>query len=93
MTYKLEDLIGKITCADCLDVLRDLPDKCVDLVLTDPPYGLNIDGQKQSTNINPKHNRKYHEKRGWDNSIPPPSGFCRNSKGQQKSNYLGCKLF
>lgn len=39
MTYKLEDLIGKITCADCLDVLRDLPDKCVDLVLTDPPYG------------------------------------------------------
>lgn len=39
MTYKLDDLIGKITCADCLDVLRDLPDKCVDLVLTDPPYG------------------------------------------------------
>lgn len=39
MTYKLEDLIGKITCADCLDVLRDLPDKCVDLILTDPPYG------------------------------------------------------
>ena len=39
MTYRLDDLIGKITCADCLDVLRDLPDKCVDLVLTDPPYG------------------------------------------------------
>ena len=32
MTYRLNDLIGKITCADCLDVLRDLPDKCVDLV-------------------------------------------------------------
>ena len=39
MTYRLNDLIGKIACADCLDVLRDLPDKCVDLVLTDPPYG------------------------------------------------------
>ncbi len=37
--YKLDDLIGKITCADCMNVLRDLPDKCVDLVLTDPPYG------------------------------------------------------
>lgn len=34
----LEDLIGKITCADCLDILKQLPDKCVDLVLTDPPY-------------------------------------------------------
>ena len=35
---KLEDLIGKITCADCLDILKQLPDKCIDLVLTDPPY-------------------------------------------------------
>jgi site-specific DNA-methyltransferase (adenine-specific) len=35
---RLDDLIGKITCADCMDILRQLPDKCVDLVLTDPPY-------------------------------------------------------
>lgn len=35
---KLDDLIGKITCADCLDILKQLPDKCIDLVLTDPPY-------------------------------------------------------
>lgn len=32
---------NKIINADCLDVLRELPDKCVDLVLTDPPYGIN----------------------------------------------------
>lgn len=38
----LDDLIGKITCADCLDILKQLPDKCVDLVLTDPPYGINV---------------------------------------------------
>lgn len=31
-------MINKIICADCLDMLRQLPDKCVDLVLTDPPY-------------------------------------------------------
>lgn len=40
MTYKLDDLIGKITCADCMDVLPCLPDKCIDLVLTAPPYGM-----------------------------------------------------
>lgn len=34
----LDDLIGKITCADCLDILKQLPDKCVDLVCTDCPY-------------------------------------------------------
>lgn len=36
----LNDLIGRITCADCMDILKQLPDKCVDLVLTDPPYGM-----------------------------------------------------
>ena len=33
-----EDLTGKITCADCMDILKQLPDKCVDLVCTDCPY-------------------------------------------------------
>lgn len=75
MTYRLNDLIGKITCADCLDVLRDLPDKCVDLVLTDPPYGIGIDGQKQSICNNAKHNRKEHKQKDWDSAIPPKEVF------------------
>ena len=32
--------LNKILLGDCLDVMREMPDKCVDLVLTDPPYGL-----------------------------------------------------
>lgn len=35
----MEQYINRITCADCMDVLPCLPDKCVDLVLTDIPYG------------------------------------------------------
>lgn len=35
----MEQYINKIINADCLDILRQLPDKCVDLLLTDPPYG------------------------------------------------------
>ncbi len=27
-------------CADCLDILPQLPDGCVDAVVTDPPYGI-----------------------------------------------------
>lgn len=34
----INDLIGKIICADCMDILKQLPDKSIDLVLTDPPY-------------------------------------------------------
>lgn len=37
--YKIEDLEGKIINADCMEVLKELPNKAIDLVLTDPPYG------------------------------------------------------
>ncbi len=32
--------INQIICGDCLEVMKDWPDNCVDLVLTDPPYGI-----------------------------------------------------
>lgn len=35
----ISGMINSIIHADCMDILRALPDKCVDLVLTDPPYG------------------------------------------------------
>lgn len=34
----MNEYINKITHADCMDVLKELPDSCVDLVLTDIPY-------------------------------------------------------
>lgn len=37
--------MNSIIHADCMDILRALPDKCVDLVLTDPPYGDGRGGQ------------------------------------------------
>lgn len=33
---------GKIYQGDCLEIMRGWPDKCVDLVLSDPPYGEKI---------------------------------------------------
>jgi len=38
-----EDFINKIICGDCLEVMKEMPDKCVDMILTDPPYGVNKD--------------------------------------------------
>ena len=38
---KIEDIINKVHCADCLEFMKEIPDKSVDLVLTDPPYGIN----------------------------------------------------
>ena len=36
------EVIGVIYCADCLEILKQMPEKCVDLVLTDPPYNVGI---------------------------------------------------
>ena len=40
----VKELENQIINADCMDILKQLPDKCVDLVLTDPPYILTPHG-------------------------------------------------
>ncbi len=37
------ELLNTVHCMDCLEFMRTLPDGCVDLVLTDPPYGIWMD--------------------------------------------------
>jgi len=95
-TQTTENAIGYIPCyrlpflslfhADCMEIMKQYPDKYFDLAIVDPPYGIGIDGQKQSiNNKNPKANRKAHDFKGWDNSIPSTEYFAelwRVSKNQ-----------
>ncbi len=60
---------------DCLIEMKKIPDKSIDLVLTDPPYWIGIDWQKASASFNSKHNRKAHAFKGWDLWIPPKEYF------------------
>lgn len=91
--YVMENLIGKVHCADCLDILRQLPDKSIDLILTDPPYGLGIDGQKESKSKNPKHNRKGHEKKDWDSCIPDVEIFREMQRVSKNMIVWGANYF
>ena len=59
--------INKIINADCLDILKELPDKCIDLVLTDPPYGIGIKGSVGGGSIRGKV--KECKKCNWDNEL------------------------
>lgn len=72
------ETFGKIQLVngDCMDVMRELPDKAFDLAICDPPYGIGIDGQKQCICKNAKHNRKQHTQKGWD-KMPPPEAYFR----------------
>jgi hypothetical protein len=66
---------------DCREILPTL--ESVDLVLTDPPYGIGKDGQAQSTGGH--GGRKGYEFLGWDEVRPPREIFeemFRLSKGQ-----------
>lgn len=74
-----EDLIGKITCADCLDILKQLPDRCIDLVLTDPPYGIGYDKLASSKSGTYQGNgvamRGTYRNTNWDNKTPDKEVF------------------
>lgn len=40
----LEKYLNKITCGDCYKLIKELPDKCVNLVYTDIPYDFESNG-------------------------------------------------
>lgn len=63
--------LNQIIQGDCLDVLKTLPDKCVDLVLTDPPYGIGED-ERSADSVGRK---EWKEENRWDLSIPSKEYF------------------
>jgi len=59
----VEEYINKIINADCMDILKKLPDKSIDLILTDPPYGMN---EKFKGGNSGKMNFNEVVDKGWD---------------------------
>ena len=66
--------VNKIYNADCMDILKELPDKCIDLVLTDPPYGIGEAAGKNKSRSNKAIAKDYGNK-DWDKSIPEKEIF------------------
>ena len=70
----MRDKINKIHNIDCLEFMKQVPDNYFDLVLTDPPYGINIanklgeqSGKQHKNNLAKKQEYK---QRDWDKKIP-----------------------
>ena len=59
----IESITNKIINADCMDILKQLPDKCIDLVVTDPPYGIKM---AKNTNICSKTGLRLLESKCWE---------------------------
>ena len=62
--------INKVYLADCMDIMRNMPDKSVDLCIVDPPYGL--ERFKHGGSVVNKYGK---EDRQWNNIKPTQEYF------------------
>ena len=73
MTYP-DDYINKILHGDCLELMKQIPDGSVDLVLTDPPYGVKrdkgFDGSRSFGGSGKPIACKRYETDNWDSERP-----------------------
>ena len=73
--------MNKIILADCMDIMRDIPDKYFELAIVDPPYGIDIN---MNMGLKKGQIKKYIQKK-WDKTPPDRNYFdalMRISKNQ-----------
>ena len=88
----MEQYINKIINADCLDILKQLPDKCIDLVLTDPPYGIGESKGKNKSRSKLAPTKDYGNK-DWDNATPSGDVFAEIIRVSKHAIIFGGNYF
>lgn len=71
---------------DCMDGMREYPDKYFDLAVVDPPYGINITGHNRSQNGHVERERESC-RIGSARRGPPHAGGRRREKVYEPKNY------
>jgi len=77
--WKSDDGRVRLICGDCMDFMRGLPDKCFELAIVDPPYGIGETGERSNR---PRKTDKWQcpkpkniAIKDWDNSPPSDEYF------------------
>lgn len=84
---KIENCIDKIIQADCMDFLKEIPDNSVDLILTDPPYNLEIDQKKYTGVYGEKSKHLKDIKENFGNRFNPQE-FLENAIHKSKNGLI-----
>ena len=91
----LETLKNKITLGDSFEILKKLPDKCIDLILTDPPYGIKF-GEYNRTNKLPdgtRYKANKYKNSNWDDSTPSDEFFLEMMRVSKNQIIFGGNYF
>ena len=65
--------LSTVYLMDCIEGMKQFPDKIFDLAVVDPPYGIGYDGAKKTSGSH--GGRKAHDFKGWDSKIPDKEYF------------------
>jgi len=60
---------------DCMEAMKEMPDKAFDLAIVDPPYGIGFAMEKERKPTATKSAQFKFKCKEWDNSIPPKEYF------------------
>jgi len=63
-----------IRCCDCMELMREFPDKHFDLAIVDPPYGIGA-GAIEFKNGSSKSDKPYFKVNDWDKTRPDAAYF------------------
>ncbi len=78
---------------DCMKLMAEYSDKYFDLAIVDPPYGIERSGQTETFTKNPKHKRKAHKIKDWDNEIPTAEYFRELERVSKNQIIWGANYF
>jgi site-specific DNA-methyltransferase (adenine-specific) len=81
-----------ITNEDNMELMARYEDNHFDLAIVDPPYGIGIDGQKESKK-GKKSDRKYHKQKQWDSAIPNKEYFKELQRVSKNQIIWGANYF
>jgi len=78
---------------DCMEFMRGLPDKCYDLAIVDPPYGIGMDNQRVRVKPNRPNSYaragelQYKSSGAWDNN-PPNTDYFKELERVSKNRII-----
>ena len=79
--------------ADCMEHLKDFPDKFFDLAIVDPPYGINVFRTANETRSARAKSKAYKKYAGGDMNAPDPEYFRQLQRISRNQIIFGANHF